>query len=96
MSMTTTEFLTLLMSLLERVLAGSINHTELQSFVDDAVIEDKLPENLSKEVLNNVFSLQTDLELIAEHQSTYAGSSLVYSQSEIVEKLRNYENCFHL
>lgn len=94
MSMTRVEFLNSLLSLLRRVLAGSIGYAELQSLVDDVIIEGKLPTNLSKEVLDNVFSLQTDLELIAEHQSTYMGSSSAYSQSDIIDKLRKYEDCF--
>ena len=88
--MTTMQFLTLLMSLLQKVLAGTASYTELQKIVDDAVINDELPDDISKELLQYVFDLQTDLELIAEHQSTYAGSSSMYSQSDITGKLSKY------
>ena len=88
--MTTMQFLTLLMSLLQKVLAGTASYTELQKVVDDAVINDELPDDMPKTLLQHVFDLQTDLELIAEHQNTYAGSSSMYSQGDIVEKLSKY------
>ena len=88
--MTTMQFLTLLMSLLQKVLSGTASYTELQKIVDDTVINDELPDDMPKEFLQHVFDLQTDLELIAEHQSTYAGSSSMYSQGDIVEKLSKY------
>ena len=89
--MTTMEFLNLLFSLLRSVLAGSSSYTELQKFVDNAVIEDELPDDLPKEILQDIFDLQTDLELIAENQSTYAGTSSMLRKEDIIEKLQKYE-----
>jgi len=88
--MTTIQFLTLLMSLLEKVLAGTASYTELQKAVDDAVVNDELPDDMVKESLQHVFDLQTDLELIAEHQSTYAGTGSMYVQEDIIERLNKY------
>jgi len=85
------EFLDLLLSLLRSVLTGSSRYTELQKFVDNAVIEDELPDDLPKEILQYLFDLQTDLELIAENQSTYAGTDSMLNQEEIIEKLQKYE-----
>lgn len=90
--MTTTEFLNLLITLLKSVLVGSSRYTELQKFVDNAVIEDGLPDELSKELLQYIFDLQTDLELIAENQSTYAGTTSMLKQEDIIEMLRKYED----
>ena len=92
----TTQFLSLLLSLLSRVLDGSVSYTELQKFVDEAVIEDKLPEELPLNFLKDISNLQTDLELIAAHQSTYANSRYIYSLTDIVDRLRKYEDSFIL
>ncbi len=89
--MTTMEFLNLLLLLLRNVLSGSSNYTELQKYIDNAVIEDELPEDLPKEVLKSIFDLQTDLELIAENQSTYAGTKSLLDKEDIIEKLRKYD-----
>ena len=88
--MTTMQFLTLLLSLLEQVLAGTTSYTDLQKVVDDAIVNDELPEDISKELLNSIYGLQTDLELIAEHQSTYVGTDSMYSHDDIVGKLEKY------
>jgi hypothetical protein len=84
------EFLNLLSSLLKNVLIGDAKYLELQKFVDNAVIEDELPDDLPNELLQQIFELQTDLELIAEHQSTYAGSRLMFEQKDIAAKLNKY------
>lgn len=89
--MTTMEFLNLLLSLLRSVLTGSSKYTELQKYIDNAVIGDELPDDLPKEILQYIFDLQTDLELIAENQSTYAGTNYLLNQEEIIKKLRKYE-----
>jgi len=89
--MTTMEFLNMLMSLLGRVLTGSSRYTELQKFVDNAVIENELPDDLPKNILQYIFDLQTELELIAENQTTYAGTDSMLNQKEIIEKLQQYE-----
>lgn len=89
--MTTMEFLNLLLSLLRSVLTGSSKYTELQKYIDNAVIGDELPDDLPKEIPQYIFDLQTDLELIAENQSTYAGTNYLLNQEEIIKKLRKYE-----
>jgi len=84
-------FINILLSLLRSVLNGSSKYTELQKFIDNSVIEDELPDDLPEEILRYIFDLQTELELISENQSTYAGTSSMFSQEEILGKLRKYE-----
>lgn len=90
MTTTKTEFLQLLSTLLKNVLNGDSKYSELQKFVDNAVVDDELPTDLPDKILKHLFDLQTDLELIAEHQSTHAGSRLMFKQEDIAAKLCNY------
>ena len=89
--MTALKFQNQISSLLKKVLAGAANYTELQAFVDNAVIEDKLPNEIPKKLLRCIYELQTDLELIAENQSTHAGTRSMLTNTDIIEKLSKYE-----
>ena len=89
------DFLNMMTSLLEGVLYGRLSYTELQNFVDTAVIEDQLPNELSEEMLGQIFDLQTDLELIAEHQSVNAGTRAMLNQEDIIKKLSKYKGVAH-
>jgi len=55
-------------------------------------MEDELPDDLPKELLQHIFDLQTDLELITERQSTYAGTGLFSKKEDIIERLQKYED----
>ncbi len=76
--------------LLKQTLDSHISYTELQKIIDTAIIEDQLPDNLSVEILNHIFDLQTDLELIAEYQATHMGTKSLLTQENIIEKLKTY------
>lgn len=95
--MTKTQFITSLLSLLEQVLVGTARYTELQVFINDAFMDDKVPDDLPKGTVKHLFDLISDLKLIAKHQSRYAGSSsMLYSQEDIVERLKKYEGYFKM
>ncbi len=85
------EFLNLLLLHLKKVLACTEKYTELQAIVDRTIVNDELPEDLTNTALRCIFDLQTDLELIAEHQCAHAGTTMMLTEDEILEKLRKYQ-----
>ena len=82
------EFERAVRTLVAEVFNSSKKYTQLQEFVDSAIIEDNFPEDLSEKFLNDMFELQTRLELIAEHQSVNMGLDSMYSNQAIIEQLR--------
>lgn len=87
-------FMSDLAKLYNSVLNGSENYTELQNFIDAAVIEDKLPLNLTDKSRKLVFDLQTELELIAENQAANNGTRFMLTNENILDKLRVFKDSF--
>lgn len=86
-SMNGSQFVSLLKAHLLGVLTGQEKIRELQSFIDRAVTDDALPDDLAAHQLSIIHDLQTELELIAEHQDTYAGNREYLTGQDISKKL---------
>jgi hypothetical protein len=77
---------------LQDVLAGRAKFTTLQRLVDRAVIDDLLPNDLPASVRDEIYELQTVLELIAEHQATHMGLASSYSTDQIASLLGKFSD----
>ena len=75
---------------LQDVLIGRSRYTELQKIVDDAVIGDALPSDMPQLMLSFNYDLQTELELIAEHESSNLGLSTAYSDVDVISLLSRF------
>ncbi|MCR9212691.1 MAG: hypothetical protein NXI13_03170 [Proteobacteria bacterium] len=84
------EFIDSLLKLLEGVVSGLTNYIELQKFADSSITNDGLPEDQTGRVRQLIYNLQSDLELIAVHQSEQLGSIAFYSRGEIANRLKGY------
>lgn len=76
---------------LHDVLNGRSRYTELQKLVDGTVIGELLPDDLPESTLSFIYELQTELELIAEHQSSNSGLSTAYSDTDVVALLSRFD-----
>ncbi|MEP3248087.1 MAG: hypothetical protein ABJN40_05785 [Sneathiella sp.] len=88
------EFILQIKKMYEDVMEGNKRYTDLQKFIDDHVIGDRLPEDLKEEELDLVHELQGELEDIAENQTSNAGFSTFYNQEKIKELLGKYKGFF--
>lgn len=69
---------------------GQCNYPVLQRIVDNAIIEGKIPGEYSDERCELLYELQTQLELIAEHQSSHPSLSSSYGDAEIISLLDDF------
>jgi predicted ATPase len=83
------ELISVILSLLRRVVNSEAKYSELQNIVDDAVAKDTVSV-LSESTLAHVFDLQKDLELIAVRQASSTDRASSVSQQEIVRLLAKY------
>jgi len=74
---------------LQNVLTLQCKYVDLQRIVDDVIINGT-PVELSEEKYELLFELQTQLELIAEHQSSHMSLSSSYSDAKIVALLDEF------
>ena len=75
---------------LQSVVKGQCNYDLLQRIVDNAIIEGKIPDEYSDERSELLYELQTQLELIAEHQSSHLSLSSSYGDAEIISLLDDF------